>query len=112
MVKNTSKGLISYTLRAVRPENLGVGLDEGYSRLPSCDWVSFSQKRLTVGPGQWKQVDVFIEIPKDKKYLGKKWDFFIEVKEYPAGGRFFALACYSRLYIAAQENFAEEGDQK
>jgi hypothetical protein len=107
MIRNDSASVTSYTLRAVNLKDLGLELEEGYEALPSTGWVSFSSKRVAISPGKWRQVDVFLEIPEEKEHLGKKWMFFIEVKEYPAGRQLFALSCQSKLYVTTQESFNE-----
>ena len=103
MVKNDSDSVRSYTLRVVRPEDIDIKLKEGFKSLPSKRWLSFDKKRVTIGPGEWKEVKMFIEIPKEKKNFNQKWDFFVEVKEYTSGGETFALACYSRFQIITEK---------
>ena len=99
MVKNGSDSVRSYTLRVVRPEDIDIKPKEGFKSLPSKRWLSFDRKRVAIGPGEWKEVKMFIEIPREKKNFNQKWNFFVEVKEYTTGGEMFALACYSRFYV-------------
>jgi len=101
MVKNDSSSVKSYNLRAVRLEELQLKPKEGYKPLPQTGWVSFEEKRVIIGPGEWKRIKMFIDIPEDKEYYSKKWEFFLEVKEYPAD-QMFTLACYSRIFIATE----------
>ena len=102
MVKNDSDSVRSYTLRAVKPEDIDIKLKEGFKLVPSTNWVSFERKRITVGPGEWKQVKLFIEIPEKRENYNKKWEFYLEIKEYPARGQMFALACYSRFFLLTE----------
>ena len=104
MVKNNSDSVRSYTLRTVRPEDINIKPKKGFKSLPSKDWVSFGRKRITVGPGEWKQVKLFIEIPEKKGNYNKKWEFYLEVKEYPARGQMFALAGYSSFFLITERS--------
>ena len=101
MVKNDSSSARSYTLRAVSPEELQLKPKEGYKALPQMGWVSFEQKMVTIGSGEWKGIKMFINIPEDKEHYGRKWEFFLEIKEYP-DGQILALACYSRIFIITE----------
>ncbi|MDI6641756.1 MAG: hypothetical protein QME68_05540 [Elusimicrobiota bacterium] len=53
-------------------------LIEGYEPLPDASWVTLEKEFFPrVEPGADAETDVFINIPKDKKYLGKKYQFYI-----------------------------------
>ncbi|MEW6095091.1 MAG: hypothetical protein AB1567_01000 [bacterium] len=111
LIKNESTVIRSYTLRAIKPSELKAKTTEGFTELPSRQWISFDRKRVSIGPEEWKQVEIFIEIPQKEEHLAQKWDFFVEVKEYAAGGEVFVLACYARFYVLT-ENKAEQVTKK
>ena len=102
LIKNESKDTKSYTLRVVNPSEINLDIADGSKELPSKKWISFNMKRLAIGPGESKQVEMFIEIPKQKKYLNETWCFFIEVKEYTSAGTVFALACYPKFIVVTK----------
>lgn len=53
-------------------------LKEGYGPLPDASWVSLEKEFFPrVEPGADAETDVLISIPKDKKYLGKKYQFYV-----------------------------------
>ena len=97
--KNNSKELRSYIMRAVKPSEIGLKPSRGYDEIPFTDWVSFGQKIVPLEPGKWKRLTLFIEIPEEKKYLGRKWEFYLEVKEYTTGLEMFTLSCQVKFLI-------------
>ena len=103
MVKNDSTEAKSFTLKIVKPSEIDTEVTEGFEEMPVRSWISFDTKRVTIGPGEWKEVQMFIKIPKEKQNFNQKWDFFVEVKEYISGGEMFALACYSRFQILTEK---------
>ncbi len=105
LITNKSEYVASYTLRTVNPSELNVNLSDGFEELPSKEWISFSVKRLAIGPGESKQVEIFINIPKQKKHFNKEMSFFIEVKEYTSGNTVFTIACYPQ-YFMITENYS------
>lgn len=103
MVKNDAKEAKSFTLKIVTPSEMDTEVTEGFEEMPVRSWFSFDTKRVTIGPGEWKEVKMFINIPEEKQNFNQKWDFFVEIKEYIAGGEIFALACYSRFHILTEK---------
>ncbi|MEW5766710.1 MAG: hypothetical protein AB1797_03660 [bacterium] len=101
-IKNRSREVRSYTLRVVNPSELGANTAEGFKELPSQAWISFDQKQLPVGPEEWKDVRMFIEIPEREGNFDKKWAFFVEVKEDIGRGETFGLACYIKVLLATE----------
>ncbi len=106
-IKNDSKDARSYTLRIVQSSELNVEVAQGFKELPSRRWISFERKRVTVNPGEWVEVGMFIDVPVEEKNFNQKWDFFVEVKEYTSGGEMFALATYSRFYVVTEDKKAD-----
>ena len=53
-------------------------LREGYEPLPDASWVTLEKEFFPhVEPGADAETDVVITIPKDKKYLGKRYQFYV-----------------------------------
>ena len=53
-------------------------LKEGYEPLPDASWVTLEKEFFPrVEPGADAETDVVISIPKEKKYLGKKYQFYV-----------------------------------
>ena len=103
-INNNSGEVRSYTLSVVKPAKLNAETAEGFKDLPSGRWISFERKQVAVGPGEWAKVKMFIRIPRKKEHFGRKWDFFVEVKEYTTpGAEMFALACYPRFYVCTEK---------
>lgn len=99
MIKNDSDVARSYVLRIVTPIEMKSKTKESFSEIPDVNWVDFDNKIVAIGPNQWKQIQLFLDIPMQKKYCNKKWEFYLEVKEYTSKLEFFVLGCYSRFFV-------------
>lgn len=108
MIRNESSEPRSYTLRVVTPGEANTKVSEGYKELPSKKWISFETKRVSINPGEWVEVSMFIYIPVQEKNFSQKWDFFVEVKEYSVGAEMFILAAYPRFYVITEDRGTAE----
>lgn len=106
VVKNESSEARLFILKVVSHETARVALGEGFSYLPAEQLVSFSRNQVIIEPGRSIQVKVFLTIPRERKYLDKKWEFFIEVKQSPQGRELFELACYTKINVHTHKRFA------
>ena len=107
-VKNTTKVVGSYLLRAVIPEDIKAKPDKGFGPLPLVKWISFDRKYIVINPGETLKVKVFIQIPDEEQYQKGKWQFYIEVKEYAGLGKMFALACYLKIKVITKGTVTAE----
>lgn len=99
MIQNDSDVTRSFVLRVVLPDEMKLKPKDGYVELPDTQWVSFDNKIVSIGAKQWKQIHLFVDIPMQKQNRNKKWEFYLEVKEYTSGLEFFILGCYSRFFM-------------
>lgn len=87
---------------------------DGYEPLPDFNWIKIEKTNFSLDPGQTAETDIFITIPDDEKYLGKKY----MVNIYPqtsapkgiSSGFAFAAAllCGLKLDIAPKPPTPEE----
>lgn len=88
-------------------------LKDGYEVIPDTSWIKLETNRITVNPGETKRVDVYIYVPDNAKYLGKKyeadiWAHTIEAVEglpVAVGLQSRLLLTTAKVYDAAQRQF-------
>jgi len=98
-IRNDSNVLRSYVLRAVLPSELNLDPGEDFVELPSVNWISFEPKIVAINPREYREVDIFIEVPPKRRYLNKKWEFYVEVREYATGLEVFVLVAQVRFRV-------------
>lgn len=81
-------------------------LREGYEPIPDPAWVRLGKSEFDLGPGGEGVTDVFISIPKEQKYLNKKYQVMLWARtRAQAGGRLFGTGVQSRLLIQTAGDF-------
>ncbi len=68
-IKNNSNKQVKIKIQPVIPNNL----KEGFEVIPSTQWIKFKDYEFTVEPQGYAVTDMIISIPKDDRYLGKKF---------------------------------------
>jgi hypothetical protein len=61
-------------------------LKPGFEAVPDVSWVSLGNSLVAVAANGTYRTDVKITVPKDKKYLGKKYMAFLTVRLLPPKG--------------------------
>ncbi|MFC2061089.1 hypothetical protein ACFLUV_01100 [Elusimicrobiota bacterium] len=98
-IKNTGKEEIKVVVKAVKPS--GEELKEGYMVIPDTGWVLPEKENITIGPGEWGETDLFISIPKDKKYCGNSYQAYISMET--AGSGRIQAGLKSPLLLSVEE---------
>mgnify|MGYP001596055067 CR=1 FL=1 len=81
-------------------------LRKGYDPIPDPSWVRLGKSEFELGPGGEGVTDVFISIPKENRYLGKKYQVTLWARtKAQAGGRLFGTGVQSRLLIQTAYDF-------
>jgi hypothetical protein len=75
------------------------------NNLPNVNFITFSENQFAISPGKIKIVEVYLEFPKKEIYLGKNFEFYLEIREMVKKGERFALACYPRILVKTQDTF-------
>jgi len=88
-------------------------LRPGYENLPDPKWVWLSKSEFDLGPGGEGLADVFISIPRDDKYLGKKYQVQLWGRtKAGSGGRLLGTGVQSRLLIQTAYDFQTPQEAK
>jgi hypothetical protein len=66
---NASEETINVQVEPIKPDTPIAG----YEAIPSADWVKINSSEFALGPNGKHTSDIQISIPKDKKYLGKRF---------------------------------------
>ena len=97
IVKNTTESTtVDIGIDAEKP--VDYNLVPGYEPIPDLSWVVIESNYFkAVGPGQSAQTDILINIPKDNKYAGKKYQVYIY--SHTAGSEMMRMGIMSRILI-------------
>lgn len=82
-VKNTGKSRTAIEIEVVKPSESE--LKEGYERIPDVKWVNIEQENFDIEPNKWGRTNLILEVPKNKKYYGKKYQAFLLIKTVGKG---------------------------
>ena len=74
-IKNESDRKISIKIEVVIPKEGEI--QEGYEAIPDTSWIILEQNQFTIEANGAAETDVVINIPDDKKYIGRKFHVFI-----------------------------------
>ncbi|MFA5859746.1 MAG: hypothetical protein WC955_11860 [Elusimicrobiota bacterium] len=86
----------------------------GYEPIPDMNWVEFEKTEFQPNPGENIESDIIVRIPNDEAILGKKYFFYVYIreqapKEMKAGAIILAaLECSVNFSIANKPPTAEE----
>jgi len=58
-------------------------LRKGYEPVPDASWITISKKTVSLLPDETATADVTITVPKDEKYLGKKYQAVLQIPLAP-----------------------------
>ena len=77
----------------------------GYEPVPDLSWVTISKKTASLLPDETDTTDVTISIPNDEKYLGKKYQVYVQATTVPPAnakgtGMAFALSLKGRVQFS------------
>ncbi len=95
-IVNPNSEEFSYKLRAITAWEAGIGVIPGYEETPDLSFLTFSEEEFSVPPISIKEIKMFLQIPNEEKYKGKKYQFVIcvEVLNQP-----IIYEIYSRLFV-------------
>jgi hypothetical protein len=67
----------------------------GFEPIPDVSWVTVAQTTFTIPAGQTVETDVFIAIPDENRYRGKRYQ--VHLHSHTAGAGFLAVGLNSTL---------------
>lgn len=101
-IENKSASAFTYTIE-ILPTSKPGDLRAGYTDIPDTSWLWPEKKVVRIAGGSTEAVELYLKIPKVKKYYNKKYQAVIEVKskkERPED--LFVLACQVRLCFSTE----------
>jgi len=100
-VRNKGKNSIELKMEVLVPSKRE--LKEGYEPIPDVSWIELEKDYFSVEPSKNAMTDVIVTIPRDKKYLGKKYQAYIWSHTVGKGNLPIALGLKSRLLLEISE---------
>lgn len=100
-VRNKGKDSIELKMEILVPSKSE--LKEGYEPIPDVSWIELEKDYFSVEPSKDAVTDVNVTIPRDKKYLGKKYQAYIWSHTAGKGNLPIALGLKSRLLLEISE---------
>jgi len=103
-ITNKNGSSYIYTINILYTTETNNPLREGYRDIPDTSWVYAEKKEVEIEGNGTKAVELYLKIPKNKKYAGKKYQAIIEVKNKAKPGDFFNFAAQPIIrFSTAQE---------
>ncbi len=100
-VRNKGKNSIELKMEVLVPSKSE--LKEGYEPIPDASWIEMEKDYFSVEPSKNAMTNVIVTIPRDKKYLGKKYQAYIWSHTVGKGKLPIALGLKSRLLLEISE---------
>lgn len=100
-VRNKGKNSIELKMEVLVPSKSE--LKEGYEPIPDASWIEMEKDYFSVEPSKNAMTNVIVTIPRNKKYLGKKYQVYIWSHTVGKGKLPIALGLKSRLLLEISE---------
>lgn len=101
-IRNGSDRSRRYSLKADKPDKIGVKVLKGYSGIPDPAWFWFEKKEVLVPANGAEEIKMFVRIPDAEKYCNQKWAVGIDVEGKPETGEGLVLAVSPVFYIETE----------
>ena len=79
-VVNPNNEKFSYRIRTVTAWEAEMGVIPGYEDAPEPSFLTLSEKEFSLPPISIREIKMFLQIPNEEKYRGKKYQFVISVQ--------------------------------
>ncbi len=93
----------TYTITSKKPSEVGLGVGSEYAEIPDTAWFYYSKNEVTIPANSSGSLRMFVSIPNDERYIGKKWEVIIAVEGKATGGETFSLAAFPKIQIETQK---------
>ncbi|MBI4060605.1 MAG: hypothetical protein HY403_04175 [Elusimicrobia bacterium] len=110
-VTNTGLNAEDVEVSPIRPDASREPVWQGYEAIPDPGWIRLAQDKFYLAPGQEGVSDVFMNIPKDERYLGKKFQVWLWARNV-AKDRFLAVGLKSRILIQVASTLQTQEEKK
>ena len=99
-IKNKGSRVSAYTISILKTKETTSKLQEGYEDIPKTDWIWPEKEEIQIAGNSIKEVELYLKIPKKKKYYGEKYQAIIEIKsKKDTPGDLFVLAVQPRICL-------------
>ncbi len=102
-INNKNSSSYIYTINVFYTAETTNALREGFMDIPDISWISPEKQEVEIEGNGTKTVELYLNIPKNKKYAGKKYQAIIEVKNKPKPGDFFNFAAQPIIRFSTLE---------
>jgi hypothetical protein len=109
-IVNESNRRRTYSLTAHSCRQAGLTPSDGCNDLPDSSWVQFDRRYIAIEANEPADANVYLHIPPDRANYGKRWQFYIEVREdVPQYGYIqgkpdlFALAVFLKIIVSTDQ---------
>jgi len=100
-IENKSDSAYTYTINILPSLGRTTPLKEGYIDIPDTSWLWPESKEVRIAGKSTKTVELYLRIPKGRKYYNKKYQAIIEVKSKKnRPEEMFVLAVQLRLCLS------------
>lgn len=79
-IVNPNNEEFSYRIRSVTAWEAEMGVIPGYDETPDLSFLTFSETEFSLPPVSIREIKMFLQIPNEEKYRGKKYQFVISVQ--------------------------------
>jgi len=101
-VHNGSDKPRRYSLKADKPDKVGVKVLKGYAGIPDPAWFWFEKNEVLAPANGAEEIKMFVRIPDEEKYCNQKWAVGIDVEGKPEAGEGLVLAVSPVFYIETE----------
>lgn len=100
-LKLTNKGSKAIKIKPISVQfSMGIMPYQGYEKAPDVSWLTFKPDVVKVGELSIKEVKMFIKVPDDPKYYGKKYAFLVKSE---LQGTEVPLEMYNQVLVTVQQ---------
>lgn len=100
-IENKSDSAYTYTIDILTSPGRATPLKEGYVDIPDTSWLWPESKEVRIAGKSTKSVELYLKIPRSKRYYDKKYQAIIEVKSKKnRPEEMFVLAVQLRLCLS------------
>ncbi|MFH1191138.1 MAG: hypothetical protein V1670_02970 [Candidatus Omnitrophota bacterium] len=107
-VKNKGASACTYIINILYSAQTSAALSAGYKDIPDTSWIYPESKEVVVPGNSVKDVELYIKIPKQKKYSNKRYQAVIEVKSKKNSPQeLFVVACQLKMCFSTGSQKSE-----
>lgn len=97
-----------YTVEILSCEQYGCSPYFGYNDIPDIKWIKIKSPEILVPAKQTGYVkNVFVKIPKKKKYYNQRWQAIVKVLKKPSTGEMINLEVVLPLWIETESKIKQ-----